>query len=157
MVDTARQLSHLLVFCSSSIMVLVFWCVSSPDTQASWCSCGLCIQRFKFFNFLSGTSWKRAKIKKKISGQNHSGCSAKLHLPACNSGRSKGIFEKAKGLLMNRLFIDLWTKQSLIMCRAAFNWGSRASTLLAERLRGQEWRVFDWVLCRHGDGWSTIT
>lgn len=50
-VDTARQLSHLLVFCSSSIMVPVFWCMSSRDKRASWCSCGLCIQRSKFFLF----------------------------------------------------------------------------------------------------------
>ena len=34
----------------------------------------------------------------------------------CNSELSEGIFEEAKGLLMNRPFIDLWTKLSLIMC-----------------------------------------
>jgi len=38
------------------------------------------------------------------------------HLLKRNSELSKGIFEEAKGLLMNRPVIDLWTKQSLIMC-----------------------------------------
>lgn len=98
------------------------------------------------------------KKKRKISRQNQSGSSARLHhLPAYHSRLSKGIFETAKGLLMNRVFIDLWTKQSLIMCRAAFNWGSRTSPLLAERLRGQEWRAFDCVLRHRDEGWGTIT
>lgn len=93
-----------------------------------------------------------------MSRQNQSGsCVRRRHFPACNSELSKGIFEEAKGLLMNRLFIDLWTKQSLIMCRAAFNWGRRTSPLLAERLRGGEWRAFDRVFCHRGEGWGPIT
>lgn len=80
--DTARQLSHLLVFCSSSIMVLVFWCMSSQDKRTSWCSCELYIKKRKFSlfqssNFLSGTSWKRVKTKK-MSRQNQTGSSARL-------------------------------------------------------------------------------
>lgn len=77
--------------------------------------------------------------------------------PPPDSELTKEIFEMAKGLLMNRLFIDLWTKQSLIMCRAAFNWGRRTSPLLAERLRGREWRAFDRALRHRGEGWGAIT
>lgn len=56
---------------------------------------------------------------------------------------------------MNRPFIDLWTKQSLIMCGRAFNWGSETRFLLAKRMHGQEWGAFDWVLCHWGKGWGT--
>lgn len=56
---------------------------------------------------------------------------------------------------MNRPIIDLWTKQSLIMCGWAFNWGSERRSLLAKVMRGQEWGEFDWVLWHKGKVWDT--
>lgn len=105
---------------------------------------------------LSRTSWKKKKKKENPQTWNRNGNSARrYHLLRCNSELSKGIFEEAKGLLMNRLFIDLWTKQSLIMCGWAFNWGSETRSLLAKLIHGQEGGEFDWVLCHWGEGWHT--
>lgn len=68
--------------------------------------------------------------------------------------KQRGIFEEAKGLLMNRAFIDLWTKQLLIMCEWAINWGSETRSLPARVMHGQDWGGFDWVLRHWGKGWD---
>lgn len=102
------------------------------------------------------TSWRKKKREKNPETWS---CNRKLvrcyPFLRCRSELSKGIFKGAKGLLMNRHIIDLWTKQSLIMCGWKFNWGSERRSLLAKLMHGQEWREFDWALCHWGKGWDT--
>lgn len=56
---------------------------------------------------------------------------------------------------MNRPSIDLCTKQSLIMCERAFNWGRETRSLQAKPMPAGELVAFDWALFYWGKGSDT--
>lgn len=113
---------------NQAFMILTFKLISSHKSFLSVSKAFLTFYYTHTFDFhhFPAAAIKKERGKKKTKNpadtKNQNGNFARhCHLHRCNGELSKGIFEEAKGLLMNRPFIDLWIKQSLIMCGWVFN------------------------------------
>lgn len=114
------------------IFIVLYWTCLPNEMTNYWHPCGSCILSNKFlvilshffknwsshsscfqplFDFLHFLCTSENKMKRGSCRHETKAASSdtRCHLLGCDSEWSKGIFEKAKGLLMNRLFIDPWT------------------------------------------------
>lgn len=109
-------------------LLLLWQCIQSNTIPQAPFSLQLSSSELSFSPFLSLwlplVSFRREKklnTHRKTQNPNANSAMCLLCVPWENF--AKGFFEEAKGLLMNMPFIDLWTKQPLIMWEQAFNWG----------------------------------
>lgn len=124
--------SRRLIIIQRYIFIVLYWTCLPNEMTNYWHPCGSCILSNKFlvilshffknwsshsscfqplFDFLHFLCTSENKMKRGSCRHETKAASSdtRCHLLGCDSEWSKGIFEKAKGLLMNRLFIDPWT------------------------------------------------